>query len=145
MSDKSFLCCTNHQRIYPTKGLEYEAKDILLISAGCVPLLWLALFSESDLETHTFDIDNDGEPSQLTVRAPLAKRRDAIDQLRSRAGFVDKMFKDNGGVAHHTELLLAHLEAAPHEWLTIEWDEIEFLGDPGRLSSPRHRRAQGAG
>src|SRR5204863_3027230 len=70
MSNRAYLTCCDHQRIYPAFGdLSFEPqRDVVLACDGCVPLLWLALFAASDLQTHTFTLRG----QDVSAVAPLA-------------------------------------------------------------------------
>jgi len=125
MSNRAYLTCCDHERIYPAFGdLPFEAKrDVALACDGCVPLLWLGLFAASDLRTHTFTLRG----QTLTATAPLAERKTAIARLRARERFISSEFVPNGGVSALLGPLVQHLEAQSGEFLSIELEEIEAL------------------
>lgn len=125
MSNRAYLTCCDHERIYPAFGdLSFEPRrDVVLACDGCVPLLWLALFAASDLRTHTFTLRG----QDVSAVAPLAERTPAIARLRAREAFFNAQFAPNGGVGALLAPLVQHLEAQPGKFLSIELEEIEAL------------------
>jgi hypothetical protein len=125
MANRGYLAGTNERIIYPSFGDGYDAEvDTYLTTAGCIPLAWLLLFRTVDLETSEFTLE-DG--STLTATAPVTSRTAAIHTLTSRTAWVSELFKANGGLSHHLGLFRQHLDSGPHDFLTIEMDEIEWL------------------
>ena len=129
MSNRAYFCCTDWKRIYPSSAGRQAGFDpkihTVLSSAGCVPLLWLGMFSFDDLVESTFELDD----GPYDVVAPLARREAAIERLRSRREWLDALFRECGGVATHVDLFLEHVSRYGKQWLTIELDEISHLYD----------------
>lgn len=117
----------DHQRIYPWFGdLSFEPqRDVGLACDGCVPLLWMCLFSAADLQTHDFTLRGHA----LKAVAPLAERTHAIALLRARKPLLSGWFEQNGGLDAFVDLLAAHLEAQPGRFVSVELEEIEALND----------------
>lgn len=128
MSNRAYLTLSPFERIYPSAGgFTFSAKDhTALASAGCVPLLWLAAFSESDLHTHTFAPDKN-RPKPLTVEAPLCRTEDALARLEDRSAWLAALYADRGDLEHHLGLLLTHLRSYEGAWMSIELEEIAAL------------------
>jgi hypothetical protein len=129
MANWAYLTVTDEPRIYPgfQNPLFDDAKSWILASAGCVPLLWLALFAESDLVQHEFS-DRRGA---ILAFAPVAPRLMAVARLRVRAGFLNALFAANGGVAHHLDLFSDYVAKQDGRYITIQVDEIECLYEAG--------------
>jgi len=125
MSNRAYLTVTDHERIYPAFGdLAFNPKqNVALACDGCVPLLWLALFSAGDLRSHTFML----EGQSIEAVAPLAERLTALARLRSRATFLNGLFEEQGGVQAFLDLLGQHLEQTGGKFISIELEEIEAL------------------
>jgi hypothetical protein len=102
----------------------------VLASAGCIPLLWLPLFSETDLVAATFH-DRKGSIEAL---APLAEREAAISCLKSRGAMLNRWFAGSGGLTHHLELFLRYLEQQPGKYATLQVDEIQCLYPEGQFN-----------
>lgn len=132
MSNRAYLAVSDIERIYP--GFQNETFDQreswVLASAGCVPLLWLPLFTEGDLAAATFQ-DRHGPIEAL---APLAELKAALARLRLRAPTLNRWFAASGGVAHHAELLLDYLGQQTGKYVTLQVDEIECLYAEGQFN-----------
>jgi hypothetical protein len=128
MSNRCYLTITPYERIYPSAGdLAFELEQhTALASAGCVPLLWLAAFSASDLCTQTVPPAR-GRSEALTLEAPLAKRSDALARLEERRSWLVGLYADRGDLTHHLDLLLEHLRTYDGMWISIELEEIAVL------------------
>lgn len=126
MSNDCFLSCTNHDRIYPGLGdLEFDpAHDQVLRSSGCIPLLWLALYSENDLRTATLCVPPSDTPASAT--APLVEREQALARLREREPLLADLFVDNGGLADHLSLFREHLDRYGKRYLALDYQEISW-------------------
>ena len=105
-------------------------RDVGLACDGCVPLLWMCLFSVADLYTHDFTLRG----HTLTAVAPLAERKQAIARLRARKPLLSAWFRENGGLDAFVDLLAAHLEAQAGRFVSIELEEIEALNDEYDIS-----------
>jgi hypothetical protein len=125
MSNRAYLTACEHERIYPWFGdLAFDRdREVLLACDGCVPLLWMCLFAESDLRAHAFTVRG----HTLDKVAPLAERVTAIARLRARKPLLSAWFTRNGGLDAFVDLLATHLEAQPGKFVSIELDEIEAL------------------
>lgn len=122
MSNRSYLTTTNTGKIYP--GFQNPAfnseQDWILISGGCIPLLWLALFSDSDLTTREFVLQ--GKPYSAT--APITERLLAINRLNERGVFLNQLFGASGSLEHHLSLFGDYLASCSGKFLTLECEEI---------------------
>jgi len=153
MNNSSFLSCTDHDRIYPGLGdLEFDvARDQALRSSGCIPLLWLALYSENDLRTATLRVPPSdtptillseqpngqvssaeldfppGESSTTTATAPLVERELGLVRLKAREAFFEDLFADNGGLANHFLLFREHLARYGKRYLALDCQEVSWL------------------
>ena len=125
MSNRAYLTVCDHDRIYPWFGdLDFDPqREVGLACDGCVPLLWMCLFSVADLQTRAFTLRGHA----LKAVAPLARRAEAVARLRARTGLLSGWFEKNGGLDAFVHLLAAHLEALPGRFVTIELEEIEAL------------------
>jgi len=127
VSNRCYLTCTDSTQIYPAAGdlpdFDPEVHTVLS-SAGCVPLLWLCLFSERDLQGRKIAIEAE-EPIQ--AEAPIALRSSALALLEGRRDFLCELFADNGGLTHHLDMFSSRLSAYPGSYLSIEYDEIGWL------------------
>lgn len=125
MSNRSYLTVGDHERIYPAFGdLPFNPmQNVALACDGCVPLLWLALFTAEDLRAHTFELQG----QKIEAVAPVGPRTPAVARLRARAPFLNEQFKEQGGVQEFIELLARHLESVAGSFVSIELEEIEAL------------------
>lgn len=133
MSNRAYLTVTPWERIYPSAGdLAFSPQaHTALASAGCVPLLWIAAFSEADLREHTFDPKPPQRPSALTLRAPLAPTSAALERLLARKEWLASLYADRGALGYHVDLWLSHLRTYEGAWISIELEEIAALARPG--------------
>lgn len=125
MSNRAYLTVCDHDRIYPWFGdLNFDPqREVGLACDGCVPLLWMCLFSVADLQTCDFTLRGHA----VKAVAPLAGRTEALTRLRARTALLSGWFEKNGGLEAFVDLLAVHLEAQPGRFVTIEWEEIEAL------------------
>lgn len=133
MSNRAYLTVTPWERIYPSAGdLAFSPEThTALASAGCVPLVWVAAFSEADLREHTFPAAPPHRPAELTFRAPLSPTAAALERLAARADWLASLYADRGPLGYHVELFLRHLRSYDGAWLSIELEEIAALArDP---------------
>jgi hypothetical protein len=129
MTNRCYLSCSDSPEIYPSfsdPSFDID-KSWIDHGAGCLPLIWLPLFSESDLTSKEFTVDG----QTFTEIAPLANRLTAIERLKSRRAFLNAMFAENGGLDYHIDIFLQHLETANGEFLTAEVQEISWLLNTG--------------
>lgn len=133
MTNRAYLTVTPWERIYPSAGdLAFSPEShTALASAGCVPLLWIAMFSEADLREHTFAPKPPHRPSPLTMCAPLAPAPAALDRLLERTEWLTSLYADRGPLGYHIALFLSHLRSYEGAWISIELEEISALArDP---------------
>jgi hypothetical protein len=125
----AYLTVSDEPRIYP--GFQNPSFDPdeswVLCSAGCVPLLWLPLFSEQNLVSMEFS-DKDGP---IPALAPVTTLADGLRRLDELSPFMSELFRENGGVAHHVGLFSQYMAAQRGRHVTIQIDEIECLHGEG--------------
>lgn len=128
MSNRCYLTITPYERIYPSAGdLSFSSEEhTALASAGCVPLLWLAAFSASDMRTQTIPPAG-GRAEALTMEALLTQTSAALARLEERREWLVALYRDRGDLSHHLGLLLEHLRTYDGAWMSIELDEIAVL------------------
>ncbi len=127
MANRSYLCATTKETIYPAFVDDSYSPDEQLIAndVWCVPLLWTALFRPADIVEHTFE--SDGE--QIYVEAPIVARKQAIANLAEALPYFNELFADEGPLDEYAAFLKQALEAVPYEFVTIEMEEIASLYD----------------
>jgi hypothetical protein len=135
MSNRAYLTATDHERIYPSFGdLPFDAEHgFALACDGCVPLLWIALFSAEDLRSHRFRLGKSAKP--LDAVAPLCARERAIGRLTERGAFLDELFEENGGLGVFTQALSRELGRVGGKFVSIEYEEIAALGEPAEFDA----------
>jgi len=132
MANWAYLAVSDESRIYPSfQNPSFDTKKHwVLASAGCVPLLWLALFSEADLVSVGFQ-DKEGP---LQAFAPVTTLAGSLKRIAQRGPFLNELLASNGGVAHHLGLFADYLAAQDGRYVTMLVDEIECLYEKGMFN-----------
>ena len=128
MSNRSYLCGTNLETIYPSfvdKSYDSE-NNTIACDVYCVPLLWTALFRPADLVRKTFKVDRD----EIVAEAPLTRRTTAIRQLGEALPYFNLVFSEEGALNEYADFLRQALEAVEFEYVTVELQEIACLMNP---------------
>jgi hypothetical protein len=129
MSNRCYLSCSNSNEIYPSfSDPQFDAdKSWIVHGVGCLPLIWLPLFTESDLTAKEFSVDG----KTFTETAPIIERHIALERLESRRNFLNEIFFDNGGLNFHIDIFKKHLESFDGRFITAEVQEIGWLFQDG--------------
>lgn len=94
-----------------------------------MPLLWLALFAEADLQLETEDTFR-----ALDLSAPfnriscVAEVGEAIVRLRARERFLSAVYAAEGGVAHHVELFGRYVQSLGDGFVALDITELAANG-----------------
>ena len=133
MANRAYLAVSDVRRIYPAfQNPTFSTKENwVLCSAGCVPLLWLALFEEIDLVTETFRSDQ----GPVVATAPLATRGQAVARLAQRRSLLNSLFEEEGGLDHHLGLFSSYLSSLRGAYVTMEVEEIACLHPDGEFDA----------
>lgn len=142
MANRSYLCATDLATTYPSfVDKNYDSADqTIACDVWCVPLLWQALFRPADIVRKIFVVDGD----EIATEAPLAKRTTAIEQLREAAPYFTELFAAEGGIDEYAVFLIEALESVPHQYVTIELQEIACLTNPEQAFYDSFRAASAA-
>jgi hypothetical protein len=125
MTNRCYLSCSNSTEIYPSfsdAGFNVETQWIDQ-GAGCLPLIWLPLFTDKDLVTTEFNVDGE----RFFETAPIVERIAGINNLNQCRSFINELFSNNGGLNHHIDLFASFLQGLEGKYLTIELQEIGWL------------------
>lgn len=126
MSNRSYLCCSPLPGIYPSFADDYDPDlQTLANDVYCVPLLWPALFAPEDFQRADFEVDGE----VVIGRAPSASKQKVLDTLRRRHDGIVQAFADIGDLGPYLSMLEQAVADAPHEYISIEMDEIAALND----------------
>jgi hypothetical protein len=125
MSNRSYLCGTNLDTIYPAfVEQEYDSdKQTIASDVEAVPLLWLALFREDDLRREVFDADGEEVPAY----APICATAKALEQLHAALPYLNRVFSAEGPFDDYISMLRKAIEQAGYQYITIELEEISGL------------------
>ena len=127
MANRSYLCGTNTETIYPSfVEPSYDSSSQTIANdVWCVPLLWTALFRPADIVARTFDADGE----KVYVEAPLTGKKDTLVNLGQALPYFNRLFADEGTLDEYARFLRQAIEAAPYEFVTIEMEEIAACYD----------------
>ena len=118
----AYLCCSDFESIYPSAQL--KSFDPKLHTIACdvdfVPLLWLAMFRESDMQRQKIKVQGTASEG----RAPIARKSQALTRLQDSVAILNALFSPEGPVDEYIRLLREALIAAPGKFVTIELDEV---------------------
>ncbi len=125
MSNSSYLCGTDLNAIYPSAIEQGYDSDRQTIASDdeCIPLLWLALYRETDLRSGTFEIDGE----QMPTIAPICRTEAAISQLNASLPYLNSIFANEGSLDDYVEMLASALQHSGFKYTTIELGEIADL------------------
>jgi hypothetical protein len=128
MSNRSYLCGTNLETIYPSfVDKSYDSQNqTIACDVYCVPLLWTALFRPADIVRKTFKVERD----EIVAEAPLTRRGTAIRQLGEALPYFNRLFSEEGLLDEYVGFLRQALEAVDFEYVTVELQEIACLTNP---------------
>ncbi len=125
MANRCFLTASNVKSIYPSfADVEYCSENQTIANdVEYIPLLWLALFREEDLENKKFDIDGE----EVNVTAPLCTKQKALKQLRSSVNYLCKIFPNFDNINDYAKMLEKALNSVDYKYISIELQEIAEL------------------
>ncbi len=132
MSNRSYLCCSNHPDIYPAAGYAEFDPELHTLASGvyCVPLTWLAFFSADSLVTRTFSVGAD----EVVATAPISSRELCLDRFSEKLPRLARLLAIPEEVLDdYGRLLRLALENAEGEFVTIELEEIACMGDDAKF------------
>lgn len=109
----TYLCVTPYDDVYPSEAYaDFEAEEhILACGDNVTPLLWLAMFRDSDLRNGT----------------PIAPRQLALTQLYAAVPILGE------SVAASAEHLREAMRWMPGSHVTIEWWDGDQQAPPASL------------
>jgi hypothetical protein len=139
MSNRSYLCGTNLETIYPSfVDRSYDSENqTIACDVYCVPLLWAALFRPADIVRKSFKVERD----EVVAEAPLTKRSMAVRQLREALPYFNRLFSEEGALDDYADFLRQALEAVDCEFVTVELQEIACLMNPEQAYYDMFRQA----
>ncbi|MBS0264137.1 MAG: hypothetical protein JSS02_19530 [Planctomycetes bacterium] len=122
MSKRSYLVGSNSESIYPSLDEpSYHAPDQLLAThIDFVPLLWLALFREADLNSRVYQTAGDS----VHYYAPVCAKTKALEHLAVAVPNLARLFAQPAGLADYVNLLRSAIEMLPYRFISIELNEI---------------------
>ena len=125
MSYRSYLAASNADTIYPSfaqKG--YNAPEQLIATdVENLPLLWLALFRESDLRRKVFKVQGEEVPAF----APVCSKEKALQQLDQAVPYLTKIFPKLEPLKEYGAMFRSAIEPLPYKFVSIELEEIAGL------------------
>lgn len=127
MANRSYLCCTDYESIYPSAVLPGYSPAISTIASDvyCVPLLWPALFRAEDFTVQAFESDE----GEFEACAPVAEKQRALANLAEARKWYADAFSELGALDEHFDLFERAVREAPGQYVTIELEEIAVLYD----------------
>lgn len=131
MANRCYLSCSDHDGIYPSFSLPDFNTEVQWVvhGAGCLPLIWLPMFTDGDLVSKEFS----AEGQTFTETAPVVSRMLGVERLLSLRGFLNKLFRENGGLDHHIDVFAEFIKSMDGEYVTIELQEISWLYQAGEF------------
>lgn len=125
MSNRSYLAASEADSIYPSFSQEdYDAEQQLVASdVEALPLLWLALFRESDLRRMVFNLQG----QEIPAFAPVCTKDQALQQLDQAVPYLTKIFPEFSRLAEYASLFRSAIEPLPYRFISIELEEIAAL------------------
>jgi len=129
MSNMTYLCGGNDEKIYPSMRSSFDEKQQVISAAKySLPILWLLLFEDSDVVEATITKDDD----DLELFAPLASKEKALGLLDKNATRISKLF-DASRFEGYLSLFRKEIGDMPFQYVTIELDELDGMGREGEL------------
>lgn len=126
MPNRSYLCSSARPAIYPSFADEYDSDvQTLANDVYCIPLLWPALFAPEDFQQTDFDVDGE----IVVGQAPSATKQKVLGTLQRRRAGIVQAFADIGDLGPYISMLEQLIREAPHDYISIEMDEIAALND----------------
>jgi len=125
MCECCYLTNADINRIYPSfNNKDYDPEqDTVLLAAEYIPILWIVMFKEEDLQTETFRLDN----FTYTLTAPVACKQKILQTLAQRQKIIKKYFKTNGNTDQYFKLFNEHINKFEHKYFSIELEAIASL------------------
>jgi ankyrin repeat protein len=139
MSNTAYLCCNHFPDIYPNaqaKGYKPQQQTVAC-AVEHVPLLWMALFRKSDLQTAKIETDD----GVIIATAPVTSLEQGLKQLAAAATRLEEVFSKNGPLHTHAALLEKALRGSGGKYVTIELDEIAALASSRKAFDQQLRDA----
>jgi hypothetical protein len=125
MSNRCFLIASNINTIYPSFAEEnYDAPEQLIATnVEALPLLWLALFRESDIRRTVFQV----EGKNVSAYAPVCPKETALAQLDQAIPHLSRIFPELGALAEYGTMFRSGVAPLPYRYLSLELDQIAPL------------------
>lgn len=125
MSNLAYLAASDKDTIYPSFAQkDYDPDEQLIASdVECLPLLWLALFREADLQHKDFKVDGEA----VSAFAPICEKQQALVQLEQAIPYLEKIFPDLGPLRKYGEMFRSAIEPLPYRYISLELEEIDGL------------------
>ena len=131
MSNMTYLCGTNDEKIYPSMKSSFkEQQQVISAAKYSLPIMWVLLFEEGDVVEATVTKDDDN----LDLFAPLASKEKALALFDKNAARISKLF-DASLFEGYRSLFRKEIENMPYQFVTIELDELDGMGRDGELRS----------
>lgn len=130
MANRSYLCSTDYEGIYPSAVLEGYESSISTVASDvyCIPLLWPALFRAEDFFVESFEGDDD--EGEFEACAPMAEKSRALANLAAARKWYAAAFKELGSLDEHFDLFERAIRESPGKFITVELEEIAALVEP---------------
>jgi hypothetical protein len=125
MSNRSYLTASDADTIYPSFAQkDYDAPEQLIATdVENLPLLWLALFREGDLQRKVFKV----EGQEVPAFAPICSREKALQQLEQALPHLARIFPKLGALKEYGAMFRSAIEPLPYRFVSIELEEIAGL------------------
>lgn len=125
MANWTYLCATDREAIYPSFGDHpYDpAEQTIASQVRSIPLLWLALFRDTDLVERTFT--QEGET--FVAKAPICDRERALEQFDAAIPYLEEEFYGYGPLTEYAALFRSAIEPLPFRYVTIELEEFACM------------------
>lgn len=125
MSNRSYLTASNVESIYPSFAeKKYDpSKQLIASDVENLPLLWLALFREDDLQRKVFKLGGDEVPAF----APICSKEKALRQLDEAIPYLSKIFPKLGRLEEYAAMFRSAIVPLTYHFVSIELEEIAGL------------------
>ena len=128
MSNRSYLAVSDSDSIYPSFAQKGYDPQMQLVASDveALPLLWLALFREGDLQRKVFNVQGQKVPAF----APICTTQLALERLKQAVPYLSKIFTNLTGLAEYGVMFQSAIESLPYRFISIELEEIAGLYPP---------------
>jgi hypothetical protein len=118
----------------PSSESEEAGFDNWLLGAGhAIPLLWLFVFSESDLLEHPANSDPEYSLEQ-PIQIPCTTVQSAVTRLRARTDLLNAWFGSKSSLEYHVALFTHWLESLSYTYISLDWYELISEEGPHMMS-----------